>query len=108
MSTNMLEALAKVGLANETDIEKNKRREEKKVLKKICNMASSSAPDTEDLHLCRSVAEFRDAARKRLLENPDSIKLLTDIAHEFKDEPSGKELVAIMPALRSKLATTPR
>ena len=57
-----------------------------------------------DLEEAESIREFRDKARKLLMERPDLIRDVIRSAHRFKDADGGKKLVWQFFQIRDTLA----
>ena len=67
--------------------------------------SKSNRPANFDrLETCKTVNEFKDTARKILLEYPEEIGQIIQSAHRFQEEAGGRRLVWLMYSVRDGLA----
>ncbi|MBU1015277.1 hypothetical protein KKI17_02465 [Patescibacteria group bacterium] len=109
----MAEELKKVGLISEERY--NAVEEERRYLvhtasqQQLAGLTKKSGrpANFERLETCGSIAEFKDTARRILLEHPEEMNSIIQAAHRFKDMPGGKKLIWLMYQVRDRLAQAP-
>ncbi len=108
---SLAESLLKAGLVDQqsfNQVSASKRQKEKSLEGQNTSrlLTDSGRPVSLDrLQSSTSVSEFKDVAKKLLMEWPELINEVIQAAHNFKDKDGGKKLIWLMYQIKDGLAT---
>ena len=109
--TSLRDALAKANVVSERTVKEAEAMEaiEREAAGQALQqrVMATQAHTLEDLKDATIIREFRDKARKLLVERPDLVNQVITLAHRFKDQPGGKRLVWLVFSVRDQLGHVP-
>lgn len=109
--SSLRDALAKARLVSEEAVRQqdflDAEAHERALSARAEQVASTQVTTLEELTETKTLREFRDKARKFLVERPDTIDTVIRLAHRFKEEPGGKRLVWQFFSVREQLSKVP-
>jgi hypothetical protein len=105
---SLFQALKSAGLLSQQQVEERQKEERDKLSIQRGQQFTLSKRSCKTQIVCaNNPAEFRNAAKEKLLEEPDTINAVIREAHRFQSSKEGKKLVWELYQLRDALINTP-
>src|SRR4030042_3339010 len=104
---SLFQALKSAGLLSQQQVEEREKEERDKLsIQRGQQFTLSKRSCKTQIFCANNPAEFRNAAKENLLEEPDTINAVIREAHRFQSSKEGKKLVWELYQLRDALINT--